>query len=76
MNDRMLTDAAPSEWEYGFYEGATPGGGPTYWYAFGGLVNFPTLESAQHTAVKSLDDPIYVRRVKGQTVWEPVKEES
>jgi hypothetical protein len=60
------------EWEYGFYAEEI-GPHPIIWYTFGGLVNFDTLASAQHTASKSVNSPIFVKRVKSQTqTWEHV----
>lgn len=60
-------------WEYGFYDSAT---GPTriWWSTFGGLVDFDSVEMAEHTAQKSTyGAPVIVRRPKGETEWVEVE---
>lgn len=60
-------------WEYGFYDSET-GPDPIWWYTFGGLVGFETVEMAEHTASKSVwGQAVIVRRRKGSTDWEPAE---
>jgi len=54
--------------EYGFYDDEYPES--VYWSAFGGLVGFDTVESAQRTASKNvLGQAVIVYRAKGEVEW-------
>lgn len=68
-----LAPCEPAEaWEYGFYDSHV-GPDPIWWYTFGGLVGFDSVESAQHTASKSVyGEAVIVRRRPGSTDWEIV----
>lgn len=66
-------DLTEPAWEYGFYDSEN-GPDPIWWYTFGGLVGFETVEMAKHTASKSVwGQAVIVRRRKGSTDWEPAE---